>query len=459
VSDERTEENNASKADVHVMEDKIRVLVADNYPRWETRYLLNLFKRDDRVSFDQLLFEPQLASGPGLRSRFPTSLEEWAKYRIVILGDLLPAQLTAEHQRQLKAYVTEAGGNLIVISGREAMPGAFMNQPLGSILPIEPGNRPLPANSPFYLHLTDEGSMSLATQIADNPGTSERLWREMSERLPVYGLSEFSKPKPTAHSLIWASVSKNSFNPGETSTRSFLSWQYVGAGRVVYLAAPVTYQLRYRQGDLFHHRFWGQLLRWAIARDLAEGSPSVRLSTDKSRYEQGEPTQTSVRLRQLDGRPVTGADVKISAIQDGKLIQEISLREEAARPGNYSGALEQLPVGPVKLQVSGERVKALLDAENYRRPVETTVTIDPSGQLELRHPLANMPLLRQLADASGGMVIPPTGLEAALRALNLDPEVLESVTKKPLWNRWDLFWLFLACLSLEWAGRKYLGLS
>jgi hypothetical protein len=29
---------------------------------------------------------------------------------------------------------------------------------------------------------------------------SERLWHEMSERLPVYGLSEVSKPKVTAHS-------------------------------------------------------------------------------------------------------------------------------------------------------------------------------------------------------------------------------------------------------------------
>jgi hypothetical protein len=53
VSEERTEDNNASKVDVLVMEDQIRVLVADQFPRWETRYLLNLFKRDDRVMYDQ----------------------------------------------------------------------------------------------------------------------------------------------------------------------------------------------------------------------------------------------------------------------------------------------------------------------------------------------------------------------------------------------------------------------
>ena len=459
ISDERTEENNAAKADVHVMEEKIRVLVADNFPRWETRYLLNLFKRDDRIAFDQLLFEPQPTAGEGVRAGFPASLDEWSKYRVIILGDVLPSQLTADHQKLLRQYVSDAGGNLILVAGKDAMPGAYFTEPLGSILPVQAGDRALPVNSPLYLHLTDEGSMTLATQIAENPGTSEQLWREMSERLPIYAMSEFSKPKPTTHSLIWASVNKTSFNATEPTTRSFLAWQYVGAGRVVYLAAPVTYQLRYRQGDTFHHRFWGQLLRWTIARDLDEGSQTVRLGTDKSRYEQGEPVQVSVRLRQMDGRVVSGAAPQVAALQEGKPVQEITVKEDASRPGTYHGLLEQLPIGPVKLQVTGDRVAALLATENHRRPIETTIHIDPSGLLELRHPLCNLPLLREIADASGGIVLPPTGLKAALQQINLEPEVSEHITRKPLWNRWDLFWLFIACLSLEWIGRKYLGLS
>ena len=459
VSKERTEENNSAKADVHVMEDKIHVLVADNFPRWETRYLLNIFKRDDRIAFEQMTFEPQPSTGTGVRADFPATLEEWSKYRIVILGDVLPTQLTPDRQRVLREYITEGGGNLIIIAGKDAMPGAYVNQPLGAMLPVEAGDSALPAQNPFYLHLTDEGSMSIATQIAENPGVSEKLWREMSERLPVYAMSEFSKPKPTTHSLIWASLSKTGFNPGDSNTRSFLAWQYVGAGRVVYLAAPITYQLRYRQGDTFHHRFWGQLLRWAVARDLAEGSQTVRLSTDKSRYEQGESVQVSVRLRQLDGKAVSGAAFQVSAVHEGKVVQEIPVREDGNRPGTYHGTLEELPTGPNKLQVSGDLIKALLTAEQYRRPIEATVNIDPSGVLELRHPLCNLPLLREVADASGGMIVPPTGLKAALSQLNLEPQVLENLSKKPLWNRWDLFWLFILCLTLEWAGRKYLGLS
>ncbi len=460
VGKERSEDNNAARADVHVLEDNIRIFIADNFPRWETRYLLNLFKRDERVSFDQLLIEPRRVSTAKVRRGLPRTAEEWSRYRVVILGDLPPSEFPVESQKSLVEYVTRGGGNVILVAGRDAMPAEFVDQPLGTLLPVEPGRRDLPPDLPFYLHLTDEGSLSLATQIGDNPGDSERIWLETSTRMPVYDLSDYSRAKLTAHSLLWASSSRTSFNPAQNTTRSFLAWQYVGAGRVVYLAAPVTYQLRYRKGDTFHHRFWGQLIRWAIARDLAEGSRTVRLSTDKSRYEQGESTEVSVHLSRLDGSPVSGGGpLQIAAIQDGRRIQEFGIREDSSRPGAYHGVLEQLPVGPVRIQVTGDPVKALLADEDYRRPVETTVTIDPSDSLELRHPLCNLALLRELADAGGGILVPPTGLGAALQQMNLEPEVLEHVTRLPLWNRWDLFWIFIICLSLEWACRKYLGLS
>src|SRR5581483_5682045 len=47
-------ENNEVEAPVEVVEDTIKVLLADNFPRWEFRYLANLFKRDKHVAFEQL---------------------------------------------------------------------------------------------------------------------------------------------------------------------------------------------------------------------------------------------------------------------------------------------------------------------------------------------------------------------------------------------------------------------
>src|SRR5206468_3963310 len=79
------------------------------------------------------------------------------------------------------------------------------------------------------LAVTAEGSVSIATQLDDDPLTSDRVWREMSLQLPVY-LSAGARPKPTSHVLIAA----NGPQPG-AEPDAFLSWQYVGLGRVIKL--------------------------------------------------------------------------------------------------------------------------------------------------------------------------------------------------------------------------------
>jgi len=56
------------------------VLLADHFPHWEFRYLRNLFKRDERVVFDEVLFGPASPpEGPNQRADFPEDLEGWAE--------------------------------------------------------------------------------------------------------------------------------------------------------------------------------------------------------------------------------------------------------------------------------------------------------------------------------------------------------------------------------------------
>jgi len=252
LAKEHSLDNNEAQAEVEVMEDAIRVLVADARPRWEFRYLVNLFKRDKHIDFEQLLFEPkedsQTPGGPSL----PRDLEGWRRYRVVILGDLTPDQLSPSQQDLLKKFVSEEAGNLIVIAGETAMPSAFAEQPLAAMLPTLPGTGSINRDQARGLAVTPEGSLSVATQLDDDPLASDRIWREMSSKVPIY-LSADSRPKPTSHVLISAALAPGTQN-SSSEPEAFLSWQYVGLGRVVYIAAPVTYQLRYRNGDAYHHR-------------------------------------------------------------------------------------------------------------------------------------------------------------------------------------------------------------
>jgi hypothetical protein len=461
---EHSLDNNETQTEVEVMEDTIRVLVADARPRWEFRYLVNLFKRDKHIDFEQLLFEPKDDSqGPGGPS-LPRDLEGWRRYRVVILGDLTPEQLSPAQQELLKKFVAEEAGNLIVISGDTAMPLAFADQTLAAMLPVLPGGEAVNRDQARSLSVTPEGSLSVATQLDDDPLASDRIWREMSSKVPIY-LSAGSRPKPTSHVLVSAAIAPGNpgFNPPRTSetttdsqAEAFLSWQYVGLGRVVYIAAPVTYQLRYRNGDAYHHRFWGQLLRWAIAREMSGGSKTVRMATDKAGYEKGDSAQITVQLSHPDGRVVAGGQASIEARHDGQLLKLLDLHEDASSPGVYRGTFDDLPLGPIILRAAGGTVQSLLAEENHPEAIEQKLAVDPKGSTELSNPLCNLPLLTQLADASGGAVVSPASIPAALAQIRAVPDVQETVlSRQPAWNRWSYLWLFIGCITFEWLARKY----
>ena len=431
VPDEHVSDNNVGQVSVEVIEGKIHVLLADHMPRWEYRYLRNLFKRDNNVEFSELLLEPRhtAARRPKEGQGFPQDLNGWTRYRVVILGDVSPGALTPFHQDLLEEYVAKRGRAVIMIAGRKAMPGAYAGQTLERMLPVDLMKPSMPQQAGYELSLTAEGSSASFLQLADDPLTSERVWREMSSRLPIYNLSEYSHPKPTSHVLI-AAVPRAGDNRQSADDRAFLCWHQYGKGRILYLSSPVTYRFRYRYGDYYHHRFWGQLLRWATAREMAGGSKTVRLTTDKLRYEMGEDLQ----------------------------VGKIELVEDEQDPGVYRGILRELPSGTITIQAAGADVQSLFDSEGYAGQVGTDVNVDPASALELRNTRCNLPLLKQIAESSGGQLIPPTGLRDAVSLLDLSPDASEIVTRRPLWTRWWCLLIFLGCLTVEWIVRKFVGL-
>ncbi len=456
LPDERVKDNNREKLSVEVTEDKIRLLLADHLPRWEHRYLRNLFKREPRVQMDELLFEPMRSSGtPAAGARWPADLDTWSQYRIVILGDVGPAQLDPAQQNLIERYVRERSGTLVLIAGEESMPAGLIGTPLERLLPVELSELPAASDPGFAVVVTTEGSTTPVLQLADDPAGSDRLWRE---QIVLHRLSPYSHPRQSAH--VWlATAPIDGAPPAGPPQQAFLCWHDYGAGRVVYLSAPMTYRLRYRQGDTYHHRFWGQLLRWAIARDVAAGSLTVHLATDQNRYKPSDLIRVWARLTRLEGDALTGAQLNVTAEQDERALARIDLRESAENPGLYTGVLRGLPPGSIRLRVQGPDVDALLKSEGRTEPVDTVVVIDPPDDLELRSTRCNLPLLEQIAQATGGQVLPPDAVAALVSHLDLAPEVSEEVTEQPIWTRWSFLWLFVGCLTAEWTIRKLAGMA
>lgn len=448
-------DNNHQEISVEVLDDTLRLLIADGEPRWETRYLLNLLKRDARMEFEPLLFAPLHSSeGPPPKPPvFPYDLDAWARYRIVILGDVTPGQLTPEHQALLVKYVVERGGTLVLIAGDEAMPAAFMAQPLGGLIPVTEAS--YAKGAAFSISLSAEGRTVDSGSLADTAAQSDQVWREATEKLPVYDLSVWSRPKPQAHVLLQANLSGGAEAP---PGRAFLTWQDVGKGRVIYLAAPVTWHLRYLSGDKWHYRFWGQLLQWAVARGMSGGSRTVHLSTDRPRVPQDAPLNVLLRLEDLLGKPVAGVECRAVLRTEKGLEKSVVFAPDEKVPGSYRAVLTGLPVGPHRIVVEGAAVDELLKAEGRQGRIDTAVVVDQPANRERRDALCDLGSIRRIAAAAEGSVLPPGAVAAALKNLGLRPAVTERTSLTPVWNQWPWLGLILGLLTLEWILRKPAGL-
>jgi hypothetical protein len=294
--------------------------------------------------------------------------------------------------------------------------------------------------------------------IGETETATREAWDFVNQFAPLHALSAWRVPRPAAHTLIEAMPRGTVDNRTESSgTDAFLCWQPVGRGRVVYLSGPETYRLRFLRGDRLHYRFWGQLLRWAIAADLGVGDRLVRIRTDKSRYQSGEAVRIRVQLASDSGEPLA-ADEPLQVRLERGDGEQLAPLEPSDIPGEYIAELRSLTAGVYRAEPVGEAIDRLQAGESMRRAA-ASFTVQGDVPLELVDTRCNLALARQISGLTGGQAIPPTAIEEVLALTDLEPIVSEQVERRALWVEWKYLWLVFGCLQIEWLIRKWNGLS
>jgi hypothetical protein len=294
--------------------------------------------------------------------------------------------------------------------------------------------------------------------IADTQESTQIAWDFINRNSPLYWLSPYRQARPTARTLIEASPRTGGGQP-EPTHNALLSWQPVGRGRVVYLASPETYRLRFLRGDRLHYRFWGQLLRWAIATDLDSGTKRVSIRTDRPDYRAGDSVSVVIRLADEAGKPIKDAHIGAIAIDAEEGRTALTLHADAAVPGRYEGSFDRLPSGIYRVEPAGTEVERLLAEDTAGSQAVASFTIRTPPSRELLDTRSDRALAQQIAEASGGQVLPPTAVEEVLKLTNLDPIVAKKTETLPMWAQWKYLWIIFGCLFTEWVKRKQLGLS
>jgi hypothetical protein len=496
--------NNSRSTTVTVTDDRARVLIVDGEARWEYHYLASALQRDRTVELTRVVFEQprvnedrsqeelqemgsprqQLPPVPPSNDPKASAPDPLADYDCIILGDVNENQLSLKERKRLERYVADRGGTLVVLAGKRSMPLGFpaldpqggprAQDPLRKMLPIEQPEVFAPQEG-FHLTLTQEGKETKFLDIDPELGKAQERWAQMA---PHYW-AVVGKAKKEATPLAYLPRPGDDRPLSERERdRALIVRQNYGFGRVLFVGLDSTWRWRYKVGDVYHHRFWGQAIRWAASdKPLPVGNNFVRFGTPQRVYREGDKVEIVSRLSQRFG-PV-GKDLKVvarilpqdEAGKKGKPVAELELTPRKAQPRVLEGQIASLAAGnyAIELDIPGRADVLRPEAGKGIESLQAQLSVQEPDSKEMIDLEPNWELLKNLAFESQkekGKVetVKDARWYTAENAGNLiDKLVNDSVPRthhfeQHLWQWWVLLALVVVLLSLEWVGRKLAGL-
>jgi hypothetical protein len=481
--EELRQDNNSRPLVVNVADDTAKVLLVDGEARWEYHYLATALARDKSMQVKNVVFtQPRIGSGdetelqqsgfPGVQ--LPQEPEALNNYDCIILGDVTPDQLPMADRLRLERYVSERGGTLVFLAGKRSMPQAFATtaaeretDPIWRLLPITDVHEAKPPDG-FPMTLTQEGRLSSFLQMESTLEQSDRRWAE----LPPHYWGLVGKAKPGAVPLAYYRGAAANADPKRQAERerdsALIVRQNYGFGRVLYVGLDSTWRWRFKTGDTYHHKFWGQVIRWAASdKPLITGNEYVRFGTREPLYRAGQEIDVIVRLSELAKAlgPNALAGVRLFRLTKGKPDENaglVPLTKRENRPRELEAKLRDLAPGTYALELAipdlGNQLQPPLGPDGKPQKLRSIFTVSPPDSAEMVELGANRPLLTDLAERSGGQIFEAEDAGQLVERLKKAIATRQIRSETRLWrSAWTLL-LFLALLTGEWVARKFAGL-
>ena len=451
--------NNVRSVLLDVDRERYRVLYLEGEPRWEFKFIRRATAEDDDIELVTWLrttprktYRQGTSDPDALADGFPSSLEALYRYDMVIIGSLPATSLNDEQHDWLARFVAERGGGLLAIAGRHALDnGGWDVKPLAQALPVmvaRPDGGSYGRRN-YRVHPTDEGLRSVLTDIG-GAGTREEAWAT----LPMLADYQFlGTPKPGATVILEASGGVEQRGADVVVRGSpavpLLVTQPYGFGRTAVLATASTWRWRMRTPpeDTRHSLFWRHLIRHFAGAALPRRRLSlatdgdalgVRVALKNPRFEPLTDTAVSVQVTSPDGESF---DVALPRIPGESAFGETI---PTTKPGIYRVEMAGL-AGPAPL-TEGGRPDALAALARVGE-----------ANLEQFGATLNEPLLRRVAEVTGGRYWQPDDLLGLADALAFSSAGIHERQQLPLWNAPFLFLLLVLLKCAEWSLRRYWG--
>lgn len=447
--------NNESAFEINALDRKIRVLLVEGVPFWDTKFLGQHLRKQPnmevtavyRTAPDRFFkTDPSGVPAPEGAPIFPESAAELGAFDVVVFGKgaeyfLNPARLAA-----LKAFVADQGGSVVFARGR---PYADQGGGLEELEPVEWGG-----SSGIECRLTPRVEGEDTGLFAGLlPGRDDGIWA----RLPAVKCSQTAIGLKSFAQIL--AEGRRTAGAGETPAQSvpLLIGRRFGQGMTATMNVDGFWQWSFfptsSDAAEMYGELWTQLLLWVgtYADFLPGHDYALRLSA--ASVLPGVPVRAQVRRRGQSGavreeprlRVTRGADtIQETTLAAGDRLDRWETALTLPEPGLYRVTLIPPP-----------------GADKGQAPALLLQVKAPPGETDEVNP--DPDFLAKLAEASGGRVLQAAAVAEALDARELDrrQEVDQgsNLVWEPLWDRGWLLALVAAALAIEWTIRRRNGLA
>jgi uncharacterized membrane protein len=445
----------------------------------EYRFLHAAFTEDPSIKIEAAVhlsasaLRHQLLFGNGTRAHFeggsfPRSVEELTPYRVIVLADVLPAQLDETQTDALLEYVKQGGGVIFLVANT-VVASDFSNTSLEQLLPVvfEPKPAQAPDNStPGSLEAENAAALRFQlgeagnTSYDDDPASHNTITRllqmdftpdgraalgslgqQPDERAPKFReYAAVQRAKPGA--IVAAEHPTDSNSWGK---RPLLVMQHFGRGRSAVLATDSVWrwQLSLPSTSRAYQKLWQQMLFWVANQD--GNVPAIDLATPSAKV--GEKIPFTVTLPSQPSAAGPAAPTLTALAADGS--SQVIPLSAGTTSGTYTGIVTAAAGPWLRLEAAEPGMDTGTAVLNIR---------NDHVSLEDQHLAPDLPSLHRLAEAAGGQVVDATTLRA-LPSLGINTE--ETVTEKKITDLWDnslVFVLLLGLFCVEMLLRRWLKL-
>jgi hypothetical protein len=449
--------NNSSFLHIRVLESRTRVFLVEGAPYWDSKFLAQLLRQQPHMDVrsihrisDERYFRIDSGDDSNEETRhpvFPDTIEELARYDLVVFGKNIDPFLTDERAALLRAYVRDHGGAVLFARGK-ATTGS-----VAALEPLEPVAWAAAGTGDFRFTPNRDGEAAgLFGEALPAPDAS--LWKSLPNlkdgrqvsmvkpftRVLADGVPESAGVSLAASSGKFPALLVRRYGQGVTGLVN-------GDGLWKWDFFPEAREL----GNCYED-FWTQLIQWMASYSEFLPGQDFSLRLPATRGDAGTTLAAAISYR--GSMPAPQPVIEITA-PDGST----SRTTPAAVPDPSGRPLWRASFTPDKPGTWNLRV---VDARPQAPPAPETLFTVPVPPTENDDLSADPAFLTNLAAATGGETMASAGFaDFLIQHLATHPPVSREsgAVWQPAWHSAAIAILIAVLLSAEWFLRRRNGLA